>query len=381
MKRWLIALATVIVAGVIGVGAAYADNTSYHGGYNANGAGGSTGRCASCHRTHTASGPNLIKAATAYGLCTSCHGTTNGLDVVDGVEWHTSSSTHAIDGPIQGGTKGGGFVNSFMNTTMLGSGNPTGLEPSTSAHKVLGMPSYTGDVVWGIGGLNTGAGTTLALECTTCHDPHGGSGGTTVTTDPTTGVVTITRTPTYRILRGDIVGKVTGAAVNPARLDGRWIVPEDTAATKDFLVETAGLAAPTTPAPANTDPLLNTYYGQDYSNTSMTALSSWCAACHTRIHTAGKSDPANSSSGDAIYNFRHVTTGTSVENNLGTTTLWPAGSPGCVTCHTSHGSSAAQTRGSLTIPKPGTAEGGGSYVDSSLLRADSAGVCELCHNK
>lgn len=358
MRRWLIALATALVAGALWVGAAYADDTIYHGGYNATGAGAVTNRCAGCHRTHTASGDGLIKASTTYGLCTSCHGTTSGLDVVDGVEWQTDGTTHAIipNTPPVGGTKGGGFMNSYMNTTLKNP--PTALKASTSSHKVNGQPNFAGPAtVWGIGAIGSGAGSQVTLECISCHDPHGGSGGV----DPTTGK----RIPTYRILRANVAAKVPGAA--PA-----VIVPEDTAASHEFLVD-SHLA---------TDTTANSYYGQTYANTDMSKLSAWCATCHTRIHTSdAQSAPGSSSSGDAIYNFRHSTVGTSVENNLGTSTLWPAGSPGCVTCHVGHGSSAASTSRSAQVPKPGTAEGAGTYLDSSLLRLDNHGVCEVCHNK
>ena len=119
MRRWLIALATAVVAGALWVGAAYADSTPYHGGYNVNGSGATTSRCAGCHRTHTAIGSELLKASTSFELCTSCHGPTGGLDAVDGVEWQTNASHQVIPNtPPVGGTKGGGFVNSFMNTSL-----------------------------------------------------------------------------------------------------------------------------------------------------------------------------------------------------------------------------------------------------------------------
>lgn len=383
MRRWLIALATALVAGVIWVGAAYADDSIYHGNYNANGNGASTNRCAGCHRAHTGSGPYLIKTATIYGLCTSCHGTTNGLDVVNGVEWQTvGPPTRAADHTVPpfGGNKGGGFVNSLMNTTLTAAGNPAlnpaVLKASTSAHKVNGMPNYVPGTAWGIGAVNSGAGATVTLECTSCHDPHGGSGGV----NPATGQ----RIPTYRILRSNVADKVPGAA-------GPVVVPEDTDSPKEFIVHSS---VPLVDGPypqVLQEPLpavYGYYYGQSYANTNMQTLSAWCATCHTRIHTAGDSEPATTPFDD-IYKFRHVTTGSSVENNLGQTVQGPGGLlpaepqgyPGCVTCHVGHGTSAASTGRSAQVPKPGTPEGGGNYLDSSLLRLDNHGVCEVCHNK
>lgn len=393
MRRWLIALATALVAGALWVGAAYADDNIYHGNYNAGGWGATTSRCAGCHRAHTGSGPYLIKSATTYGLCTSCHGTANGLDVVDGVEWQTNSARAADKTvPPYGGIKGGGFQFALMNTSLTAGDNPAtttvvegnpALNPAapkaaTSAHKINGMPNYTPGTVWGIGAPNSGAGTSVTLECTSCHDPHGGSGGV----DPATGQ----RLPTYRILRSNVGDKVPGAGSGV-------VVPEDSMASHEFLVDSSvplvGTAYPRTlgTAPA----VYGYYYGQSYENTNMQTLSAWCATCHTRIHTAGDSQPATTPSGDTIYNFRHPTTGTSVENNLGKTVstgtgLAPAeasGYPGCVTCHVAHGTSAVSSGRSAQVPKPGQAEGSGTanYLDSSLLRLDNHGVCEVCHNK
>lgn len=410
MRRWLIALATALVAGALCASAAYADDHIYHGNYNAGGNGATTNRCAGCHRAHTATGPELLKASTTFALCTTCHGAASGLDVVDGVEWQTNSSHKVIpaSAPV-GGTKGGGFVQSFMNTTMK---NPpiapsTGwttpnsltsptvvLQASTSAHQVNGMPGYTTGTAWGYGAINSGAGmSNVALECTSCHDPHGGAGGTTTSTDPTTGVVTITRVPTYRILRANTAAQIGGTGTGV-------VVPEDASATHEFVVDSAAPLDKTsgtppypvaTPVPTDS----GTYYGQTYQLTgltetqSMQTISNWCATCHTRIHTSdATSNPATNSSGDPIFTYRHDTTGGSVENNLGTAQLRPTGTPGCLTCHTAHGSSAASTGQAATVLKPGvTAVAPGQiqpatdYLDSSLLRLDSRGVCEVCHNK
>jgi predicted CXXCH cytochrome family protein len=393
LRRWLIALATAMVAAALWAGAAYADDSIYHGNYNTQNAttglwsGPSTTRCAGCHRAHTATGPALLKASTSYALCTSCHGTANGLDVVDGVEWPTDRTTHQplLGGMPTGGNKGGGFVQSFMNKNLQqpptnptngwqptpnGGTNPVVLQASTSAHKVNGMPGYTSDTAWGFGAIGSGVGLTgVTLECTSCHDPHGGAGGLDATGK---------RIPTYRILRANPPAEIgaTGAPV---------VVPEDAAASHEFLVD-SHLA---------TDNTKGSYYGQEYLLTglnetqSMQVLSAWCATCHTRIHTS-----SSDNSGDAIYQYRHVTNGGSVENNLGQTvpgTVTPAGpssAPGCLTCHTAHGSSVAATgqAGSVLKPgavavAPGQTQPATDFLDSSLLRLDNRGVCEVCHNK
>lgn len=348
MRRWLIALAVALGAGALWAGAAFADNTSYHGGYTA-----TTYRCASCHRAHTAKGESLIKSETVFGLCTSCHGRDNGTDVLDGVKWtyQPPPAPPAPDPRIpdktvapRGALRGGGFENTIMNTNLTDVASvPVVLKPSTSAHRVRGMTNadgtaYTGDTVWGIGGLNSGAGASFALDCTTCHDPHGKSG--------------VAGAPTYRILRSNVAAKLPGAS-------GVVTVSEQVA--PEVKVNTV--------SDANYK-----YYGQTYTDARLMELSAWCASCHTRIHASG-TGVGGESSGDSIYNFRHRTDGA----NVGTSDA--LGAPACMTCHVSHGSSAVAAGGAAEVPEPGTAEKGGVYQGSALLRIDNRGVCQACHNK
>lgn len=360
MSRWLLALVLALAASAIWVGAAFADASTYHSNYT-----NTTRACAGCHRAHTGVADNLLKATTTYGLCTSCHGTTNGLDVVDGAEWTTDANHVRVPGtPPTEALKGGGFVNALMNTSLAATG-PAAPVPSTSAHKVNGMDGYTGDTVWGIGAINSGAGTSFNMECSTCHDPHGKSG-----TDAAGNPVA-----TYRLLRSDMAEKVTGAA-------GPVTVPEDGYTSHFYGIDSAthvyyGQSYNAPIPPAGTTPY------PDGTNVDLTKISQWCATCHTRVHATGIG-AGSRDSGDSIYTFRHRTDGVAADNNFGTNVQDGGGTPACLTCHVSHGSSAAMTRQSLEIPKPGTAEksdGGTSFLDSSLLRVNERGVCELCHNK
>lgn len=313
-----------------------------------------TSNCAGCHRAHTGIAPNLLKSTTAWDLCTSCHGVGAGVDVVDGL---TGASS----------LRGGGFLTATM---AIATGTAV-TATSTSAHYVLGMPTYTSgitDTVWGIGPLNPNPNPGLAnyaLQCSTCHDPHGKAGAG--------------HTATYRILRCDFTKDA--ALVGAGVVEGNCV--PDTTGSHNYAVNSAysstlGAAV---------------YYGQRYSstdngtdNTNMDDMSKWCSSCHTRIHTSdnlngGASGPGRTSSGDVIYNYRHITTGTSVEYNFGTGS-GASGTPGCMTCHVSHGSDVVMTSNSAkTVPMPGTAEGGGQYLDTSLLRLNQRGVCEACHNK
>lgn len=327
--RWIFAIALALVVTVFAVSGTFADNGP-HGGYTA-----TTDACAGCHRAHTAIGPSLLKSATAYGLCMTCHGVTSGgagTDVADGL-WVTGSANTPL--------KAGGFTNAKMNTS-LGAGPATAAV--TSKHAVNGMTGYAAGTIWGIGALGTaGAGTSFSLECYTCHNPHGKSGAA--------------NEATYRILRAtpkDVTG-MSGAALT---------VPDVTA--KVYTVSDA----------------TGKYYGQNYpaasdadaDNGKIATLSSWCARCHTRIHAAGV-NVGKTNSGDTIFTYRHRTDGSNITNSDAN------GAPACLTCHTVHGSLAAMGTYSASVPKPGTAEGGGNYLDSSLLRIDNRGVCQACHNK
>ena len=117
MSRWLLALVLALAVSAIFAGAAFADASTYHSNYTS-----TTRACAGCHRAHTGQGVSLIKTSGTYGLCTSCHGTTNGLDVVDGAEWETDANHVRIPGtPPTEALKGGGFLNTLMNTSQVGS--------------------------------------------------------------------------------------------------------------------------------------------------------------------------------------------------------------------------------------------------------------------
>jgi predicted CXXCH cytochrome family protein len=313
--------------------------------------------CADCHRAHTGSGSNILAYSSAYALCTTCHGPTDTIqDVVDGVFNFPGGTAQPL--------RGGGFAHVTMNNT--DSGAAVGNTPTTSAHAVVGMPGYVsnviGDTVWGFGALGTAnAGiSNFALQCSTCHDPHGGSGAGGVAT--------------YRILRSDLSQKL-GFSVTP-------VTVADTAGSHVYTIS---------------DLTTDLYYGQTYSSVNdansdnnlvsgPSGISQWCAECHTRIHAAGGLAPETTSSTDTIFNFRHRTDGNNVAfnfNPLGPPVNNPGAAPSCFTCHVSHGSNASNASfgGPIEVPFPGTAEGGGQYLDSSLLRLDKRGVCEACHNK
>jgi cytochrome c553 len=222
---------------------------------------------------------------------------------------------------------GGGFVN-YGGAAITSSHDPTG---TTAA-------------AWGNGGVRGDNTTDLvggALTCVSCHDPHGNGN--------------------YRTIRENL----NGANPNPAQVDE--------GAAKDYDTEQWG---------AN--------------------MSTICAACHGAYHVAGAgsgSDGAMVASGgythrsDMPWNGDAGTDpliGMGTDNpetvGLGGFTL-PLAETGvidtvvCMTCHLPHGTAADMTGFAdpafdPTGPQPPIAAG-----DSSLLRLDNRGVCEVCHQK
>lgn len=222
MKKLLIAVVIGLLLVLAVATTALADNGP-HGAFAAN-----TDACASCHRAHTAQSADgfLLASTDVYSLCTSCH---NGdgayTNVVDGV-YGVDSAGAAVAGGTQGdqgqGLFGGGFVKAAINTVRsnVNGYDTTVLLPTpkavTSHHIVDGVTAGT---VWGSGDVNSAAYTadattfgTLALECTSCHDPHGNAG-------KTGGINSGAPTSSYRILRFNPVGSngyqvVSGGATN-----------------------------------------------------------------------------------------------------------------------------------------------------------------------
>ncbi|MGB8646317.1 MAG: cytochrome c3 family protein [Anaerolineae bacterium] len=371
--RWITLLAVALAILAVTVLLAGTPNTaSADGGPHRGGTGGTsmTNGCASCHRAHTASGAGLLKASSAYALCYTCHGPGGGdPDPYDSYNTDTKTG-NTLGAPL----KGGGFLYANMNISATITGtvpNPIGIitGTTTSAHRVFGDPNYGSvtNVIWGSGAINAApyAGEAgFQLQCSTCHDPHGGSGGFDTSTTPPK------RIATYRILRGDFtymgMTDVTGGSV-----------VSDTIANHVYNI---------------TDTTNKWYYGQDYLYPSeitgttgilMPQLNDWCGKCHARIHTGtGSTGTGSTASGDAIFQYRHVTGGSNVEVNYNTTNTWPTnGAPGCMTCHVSHGSVVSLTSRAASVPWPGGTEGVAPYQDSALLRISNRGVCEACHNK
>ena len=219
-------------------------------------------KCAACHRIHTGQNEFLLKqASTVADFCYSCHGIAgagSNLSVQNGTYYGTHDRS-APDSTV--GLRGGGFEQARINSTDSGFetiGILGTAQAVTSWHSSDGTIAGT---VWGNGALNSGAGPSYALECTSCHDPHGNGN--------------------YRILRP---------------------VPQGVGEPTPVPVAIADQADP------------KVYTTSNYFSTGPVdgaKVSSWCATCHTRYLAGSMAD-----SGDAIFKYRHRSNG-----SLGTTCI------------------------------------------------------------
>lgn len=322
MKRNLI-LAIVMLVITLGLPMlVFADAGPHGGGYTA-----TTDACAGCHRAHTAQAPDLLMDTT-QALCLTCHGSTAAgaqTNVIDGVYARyrntagnfVNKTTTGSEGTVGAPLNGGGFAYYRVQ------GQST-FVATTSTHSSDG--SQRG--AWGLGSANTGQTSNLSfgLTCGSCHDPHGSTN--------------------YRIIRKT----VNGSAVNVTSLEG---------GTWNYTAENWG-----------------------------SGMTEFCTTCHTNYlaTSSGSGSTGFTGGSPSVTHFRHrVNMPYNFEGNINPETGWNGfslplantGQPGgnqvsCTTCHLPHGTSAAQGTNSSIANIAG---------DSSLLRLDNRGVCEVCHQK
>ena len=340
MKRLLLLVAGSALAFFMGTAPAQADNGP-HISLAVTGpttgvviAQAGAGKCAGCHRAHTAQASYLL-VQEQPALCYTCHdGTAAGTNPKDGVNVWTG-----------GALRGGGFDNAMIGShtatkdvvlsgTRLSGANQMipviAAQATTSKHDI-----NVAGTLWGNGAIGSGAGTAVTLECGSCHDPHGNGN--------------------YRILRP--VPTDSGATAPGVK------IPDAT--NKVYTTTNYWLAGdPNSPI----DPAGTAFTGTQSTPTTTDGyiqnVAAWCTTCHTRyIAPTGSYKTA---SGDPIFMYRHRSDAN-----------YKAGAANCITCHVAHGSNAAMTGSAATQVKmpDGTAS-----ADSRLLRVDNRGTCLMCHN-
>ena len=313
MKRVLIVTVIALILAFVTVGLAQGYGGPHGGDYAA-----TTDACAGCHRAHTATHAGLLMESS-YALCMSCHGSSASganTNVDDGYYLSTRDDVYdhgAAETDDYGALLGGGFVN-YQGKSV------------TSIHS-----PYGGDeVAWAWGnGVPRGELGALdeALDCASCHDPHGSTN--------------------YRILKTEI----NGADVSVALVD------EGDA--KDYDDEQWGAGT-----------------------------SSVCAACHGAYHVTWAGSGHIRAEGETTFAHRvdmsYLYHGNDNPETIGLDGYYlPLAQSGsgnlvvCMTCHLPHGSSSVMQ---------GSADGDGlpgetSDDDSALLRLDNRGVCQVCHQK
>jgi predicted CXXCH cytochrome family protein len=291
--------------------------------------------------------------------------------------------------------------------------------PVTSAH--LNLPENglsLPQVAWGNGAvsLTENVGPTVILGCASCHNPHGNGNYRILNPIPapevSSGTFTPVASPGVSVTDGTLPGATDGAR--------NYTIIQTQGGTGTLLASQAATAAGTAGAtsgdywhrtvPWNTNQSSsNTAYWDAPNGNPATfngQINAWCATCHSRYTTSAISGygttgsgasrvsitgvpngnaidyfalygSASSSgggsydhaSGDAVFMYRHPTTG----------------NKSCTTCHVAHGSNALMpgTGGvgdpnfSKNFPYPG-----GTIISQSsrLLKVDNRGTCQLCHD-
>ena len=378
-KLLLVGVGSALMFTMGGVGPAAADNgphvsTAVGAGQTAliSNAGG--GRCASCHRAHTAKAEFLLKAAQP-ALCYTCHaGAGASTNVVDGVNAYTNAAL-----------RGGGFENakidgagavksvasaSGVTPVVLKSASVPALATGaavTSKHQIDGTTSGT---IWGNGAVSAtvNAGkASVTLECGSCHDPHGNGN--------------------FRILKPVPVdaGTLTQTVISPATTSATGVVtPAELSAPAEGvkILDATSKVYTTTDYWSVTDRSVPNVAGVALATTEtdgfITNVSQWCATCHTR-YLAGSGSyktPLTDANGvvDAAFTYRHRS---NRNNSAGVSR------PNCIQCHVSHGSNVSMSGDAAAASYPGGADlktGDAGYGDSKLLRVNNRGTCVMCHN-
>jgi predicted CXXCH cytochrome family protein len=414
MKKMLFAVLIVLIA-IAGLSTAVFADNGPHGSFTA-----STDACASCHRAHTAQyGNNGLLKSSPEALCLTCHdGSGAGTNVEDGVYGMgtdgTTSNGFTGEGVNGGSLMAGGFVNAKMSTEWTGN-EAFDAAVTLSSHSTTSSHSYNGSdvTVWGSGDKNT-TNATYAMECISCHSPHGNAGyydGSTPSylsfVDINGMTTTNVATASYRLLRWQPLGSDGYATPGTVKWSGGslksngattpvygWLVPDNyptsggewytighendikacgqtttTICTGSFADGDYAAGSVNVPyMPKNEAGTAQWNYVSPAANVAY-----FCAQCHDRYLTNSALRTGTTSTGDTTYAFMH-TSGELRASTDGTVTVSSSAGKAvkrsCVACHVAHGTTATVS----------TLAAGASLTNSSsLLRLDNRAMCLRCH--
>lgn len=392
MKRLLLlGVGSALMFTMGGVGPAIADNGPHVSGSAIGTTSGAVvnvtngaGKCAACHRAHTAQSEYLLIEAEP-GLCNTCH---------DG----SSAQTMVQDGIMGNGTgalRGGGFTTAAIDTggarstwtlstatpPVLTRSNPTipsltattGPAPVTSKHQI-----GVAGTAWGNETTATqGLGKSITLECTSCHDPHGNRNFRILRGQPTdAGIKGVTyrapvaATPMVTNADGTITPATPGSPERAFVADTRPLavnIPDEAGTAREYTTgnywATGAATVPLNATPFTGAPSTGTAAPDGYIQN----VAAWCTTCHTR-YLAG-SGSYKTASPDATYKFRHRSDANYKQN-----------AANCITCHVSHGSNAVMEGSNYGRADVVKDPSGSPSASSRLLRVNNRGTCEMCHN-
>jgi cytochrome c553 len=236
----------------------------------------------------------------------------------------------------------------------------------TSAHLpvVAGEVSMGSGIAWGNGpdSATPYAGPVVAMDCATCHNPHGNNQYRILNTLPAP--VAQGADP---FVPAAAAAPVTDAELPPAGDQRNYTVIQTNGGTGTLLasqVTALGLDATAGDYFRRRVPWNGTTGTSNDAPNGLSAsftpeISTWCLTCHSRYLSTGWDDETP----DAIYKYRHTATNTSRN---------------CITCHVAHGSNAVMDGAySGDFPYPGDAAP--SSASSRLLKIDNRGTCQACH--
>jgi predicted CXXCH cytochrome family protein len=347
--------------------------------------------CAGCHRAHTAQGPLLLTAASDDALCLTCHGaagTGATTDVMTGVQYSIGTPGTLRGGSVLGALRGGGFdqarIASGAPARVLQAGSPSrqwakvgvgAPQDVTSAHLNLPENALTAPAVaWGNGANLAGVGPTVALGCTSCHNPHGNGQYRILNPVPSltasTGTFSPIAAPGALVTDSPVVNAATGNAdtknYTVIQVPGPQYLLYASQVASGLYPATSGdywhVRVPWNSSTASNDAPNGVPVNAGAAVAFDTQITAWCSACHTRYNSVTAEQP----SGDNLYMYRHQT----VSNQA------------CTTCHVAHGSNALMTgQFSGAFPYPGGTPSVPTLSPSSrLLKVDNRGTCQLCHD-